>query len=302
MPSVASPLADLASNDAFGEAVLAGLAASLICVVLALVPGPPRPGTRLLRTRFVAGEAVCLGSLAAFAVTDASIRRYAALVVALGCLAIAGMFACRLPFGVRLLVMVPGAALVASTTTSGMVRVVSFTVTVLGGAAVVEWPSWRPASPVGPALLAITAVGVYGCTPDTERAVVVLGVALAVGCTGWPVRVTAVGSAGAAAFVGLVAWLAGTDGVARSGSVVGASACIGVLAFVPLMRWSGARLEDQRARWDVPSAVIALLAQIAVVGFCSRLAGLQSSALAAGAIALLVIGGVFALLRGLLRN
>ena len=244
--TVASPVTDLVSNDAFRDALFVGAAVSLVCVALALVPTRRHPRTGV-RTRFVAGEAVCLGSLAVFWVTDFAIPRYTSLVAGLGCLAIAGLIARRRPLGVRLVTMIPGAVLIASTTASGTVRAVVFTAVLLGGAAVVEWPRWHPASPAGPALLAITALGVYGCVPDTERAVVVLGVAATIGCTGWPVRVTAVGSAGAAAFVGLVAWLAGTDGIARTGSVVGASACVGVLAFVPVLRWSGARLDHERA-------------------------------------------------------
>ena len=145
-------------------------------------------------------------------------------------------------FVARLALFVPGALLLAPAFVphgEAFVRPFLIVFVVLAAAAAVEWPRWERVADAGPVLMLLAVGGAYACVPDTEHAALVLGVAIPLACTGWPARFLTLGAGGAAAFVGLLAWVAGTDGVARPGAVVGAVACLGVIAFVPLLARSG---------------------------------------------------------------
>ena len=61
------------------------------------------------------------------------------------------------------------------------------------------------------------AAGVYFTVPDTEHALVLIGAALPLALSSWPVPLARLGSGGAYAATGLLAWTAATDGVARAG-------------------------------------------------------------------------------------
>ena len=76
-----------------------------------------------------------------------------------------------------------------------------FLFVLVAGAAATDFARWSAAQEAGPALLAISLVGVYAVVPDTEHAAVALGVAAPMALTGWPVRVTALGPGGAVASV-----------------------------------------------------------------------------------------------------
>jgi hypothetical protein len=293
---------DLIDNEGFRDGLLVGAALALACFALASLVAVVRRG-RAAWALPVAGLAVCAGSYIALRAADVPINRSGDLLLGLVLLALGGGLSHRLPFVVRLILLLPGTLfIVSSTPAGGEVRSFLFAFVLLGAAAAVEWPHWSAAACAGPAMLAVTVAGVYACTPETGHAIVVLGVGLPIGLTGWPVRTTVVGSGGAAAFVGLVAWVAGTDGVARSGAIVGGSACVGVLVLVPVLRWVSARSREMRVRRSVSVPLTVLAVHSVVVLVCSRIAGLRTSAVAASAIVLVAAVGGVALLLGLVAG
>lgn len=149
-------------------------------------------------------------------------------------------------------------------------------------------------SALGPVLVLASLAGVYATVPDTERALVALGAALPLAVLGWPIALASLGRAGASATVGLLAWVAATDGSARPGSVVGAIACLGILLVEPtagaLVRreppdpfGDGTAVDRSPAKWRAAAPV--LLAHVALVAVASRVAGLRNDALESALIA-----------------
>ncbi len=280
------PVSDLMTAHGFRTGVLVGVVVAFLLVGAALLRDRMMPATAdFTRELCVAAASVCLGGLLAMRVADVPVPRWSWLVSGLGVLFLAEVVCERRPFVVRSLVALPGALLVAASLEGDVPRATALVTVLAGSAAIAEWPQWDAVQSVGPVMLAITIFGTYVTTPDTEHTVVVLGVALAVGVTGWPIRATRVGGAGGAAFVGLVAWLAATDGAARPGAVVGASACVGAFVFPPFLRWLGTFAQRARPR-TAPVALTVLGTHCVVVALCSRVAGLEQSALAA----LVVVG------------
>lgn len=147
---------------------------------------------------------------------------------------------------------------------------------------------------LGPVLSLVSLAGVYTTVPDTERALVVLGAAVPLAVLGWPLALATLGRAGASATVGLLAWVAVTDGSARPGSVVGAIACLGILLVEPVARTlrgqeppdpspDAAVVDRDPAGWRLAMPVI--LAHLALVAVAARVAGLRTDALESTAIA-----------------
>jgi hypothetical protein len=304
VPPVLQPLRDLVENESFRDGLIVGAILACVCVGCAFAFGT-LAAHKFGRTRTlpIAGLALCLGSYVALRRASVPIYRPALLLSGLGALALAGFISRRWPSLARILAVLPGAVLVSAAIRGDtFARAFALPFIVFAAAAAVEWADWSPVSSAGPAMLTATVLGVYVSTPDTEHAVVVLGVAVWIGLTGWPSGATAVGSAGAPAVVGLIAWLAGTDGVARPGAVVGASACVGVFVIVPVLRRIGVSLDLERSRLSLPVGWVCLVVHVAVVALCSRVAGLESSAVAAGTIAFVVFVGSMVTVRGLLRE
>jgi hypothetical protein len=157
---------------------------------------------------------------------------------------------------------------------------------------------WRDLGLV-PALLAVTAAGIWACVPDVEGALVLLGAALSLTLLGWPSPLAArrpglagFGVAGSAAVAAVLVWVVATGGAGRPGSVVGGLACLGLLLVEPAVR-----LLDPRRRSPLDPvegrpglAWAALAAQLVLVGFASRVAGRPEQAAAALALAALGLG------------
>jgi hypothetical protein len=113
-------------------------------------------------------------------------------------------------------------------------------------------------------LAVISFGGAYACVPDTERALVALGVAVAIAVAG-----TLLGTVPPARVVGVVTlaglvWIAVTDGASRPSAAVGAVASIGVLSLVMV-------------RPSAPLRSRVVIAHVALVAVASRRAGLQPS-------------------------
>jgi hypothetical protein len=179
---------------------------------------------------------------------------------------------------------------------------------VLGASVPEAWPSWirivamigalaggvlgvdadRRAPRLVPLLLAVGAVGVYLCVPDTEAPKAMLGALLGAAVLG--LEPTLRYRCGVSAVVGLFVWVSAFGGLGRPGSVVGGLACLGVVLLIPIVRWS-----------TTNRVLVALLVgvQVGVVLYVSRVAGFEESAWAAAglaaaalAIAGVVLGGV----------
>jgi hypothetical protein len=152
----------------------------------------------------------------------------------------------------------------------------------------------RPA--LAPALLAVTAAGIWATVPDVEAALVLLGAAVPMALLGWPSPLAGraagpppgYGVAGSVAVAAVLVWAVATGGAARPGSVVGGLACLGLLAVEPAARWLDPRrrgpLDPVERRPGLAWA--ALAAQLALVALASRVVGRLESA----ATALLLAG------------
>ena len=152
---------------------------------------------------------------------------------------------------------------------------------------------------LGPILMLATLAGAYATVPETERALIVLGVALPLVVLGWPWPLASLGRAGATATVGLLAWIAVIDGSTRAGSTVGAMACLGVLLVEPVAgmlrshpvlcridRLGDGRSDKERdglATWRTALPIVVV--HLVLVAVASRIAGFRSSAWEAAAIA-----------------
>jgi hypothetical protein len=136
-------------------------------------------------------------------------------------------------------------------------------------------------------LYAISAVGVFSTVPDTERALVLLGLSLPMVFAGWPFALASLGPAGSYAAVGVLVWVSATDGRGRQAAIIGAIACLGLLVIEPIARLlRGGRATAIEALSLSIWAVLAVAGvQLALVFVAGRIAGLQH---ATGTAALIV--------------
>jgi hypothetical protein len=138
--------------------------------------------------------------------------------------------------------------------------------------------SWG-ATGITPVLYVITAFGVFAAVPDTEEAAVLLGASVPAALCGWPLGRARLGPAGAAGVAALMVWVSAVGGRGRLPSIVGAVACLGLLATLPFGRWLADRwLGRTGCAGDpaVPPPVLVLAAQAATVAVASRVAGITS--------------------------
>jgi hypothetical protein len=126
-------------------------------------------------------------------------------------------------------------------------------------------------------LYAVTAVGVYATVPDTERALVLLGVSVPMLLLGWPAALVSLGSSGSYAAVGALVWVAATDGRGRETAIIGAIACLGLLVIEPAARLLRGRRATVLAA--LPTSIWTVVpvagAHLVIVYVASRVAGLR---------------------------
>jgi hypothetical protein len=126
-------------------------------------------------------------------------------------------------------------------------------------------------------LYAISVVGVFFTVPDTERALVLLGVSLPLMFLGWPFAIASLGSAGSYAAVGVLVWVSATEGRGRHTAIIGGIACLGLLVVEPaarLLRGGRATVFEglSTSRWMLlPIATL----HLALVYIASRVAGIR---------------------------
>ena len=252
-------MSDLVRAHGFLAALVAGLVVSALVAVL-------------VRRRFTClGYAfvVLLGTLVGFRVQH---LLSAALVVALALLVFGELLAGRVhSWWASFVFAIPGALVLAAALPddlSDRLHVGVVVATLLLGPLVVV--SGRRDPRLVALLLAVSACGMYVCTPDTEHARALVGGALAAALLVLDRRLPA--TIGLGALTGLFVWSAAIDGRARGGAFVGAVACLGVVLLMPLVGW--------RAPGRV-AVVVAVGVQLALVAYEARLAGFQDSAVGA---------------------
>ena len=136
---------------------------------------------------------------------------------------------------------------------------------------------WGPGG-LTPVLYAITAAGVFAAVPNTEAAVTLLAATLPGACGGWPLGRARLGTAGAAGSTALLVWVAATGASGREPAIVGALACLGLLAARPPGLWLAAHwcgtLPRHGRRLDA-GPIPVLVVHTAVVVVASRVAGVS---------------------------
>lgn len=246
-----------------------------------------------LKSRSPAPVAGLLMAAAAWLALDELFGMPREMGLVLGALAVAGAVDDLLdvPMVVRFLLPVPGALLFATqveTSAPGWYAAAAAVAIVVGGALAAEFDLRYPRQGLGPPFVALAAAGVFATVPDTEHARALVAAFGIVAVLGWPLRLCRLGSAGALATLGLVAWVAGMDGFAREGSLVGALACVGLLVAEPAAMLL-ARTPTRRGlgflggEWW--TAIPAIGLQVGAVYVASRVAGFRDLPSEAAAIA-----------------
>jgi hypothetical protein len=137
-----------------------------------------------------------------------------------------------------------------------------------------EWAS----TGLTPVLYTVTAAGVFAAVPNTRDAAALLGASVPGALAGWPSGCANLGRAGAAGTSALLVWVAAAGSLGREPALVGALACLGLLATLPAGRWLAGRWIDRRprARLRVVAAPLSVLVVHAVVvSVASRVAGVS---------------------------
>jgi hypothetical protein len=263
------PLRDLLDLDSFRIGLVCSAIAALGVAAVVLVGRRERPWAGLA---FAAAALVAL---------DDRFTVEAGFAVGVVLVAVGGCLAARRGPMVQVVAAVPGTLVLAQAAdldTPGWAVPTIVGVTLIGGVLVAACD--RPYGRLGatPVMLAVTTLGIYLTTPDTEHTALLLGAALPVALLGWPRPVASLGVGGSFAAVALLAWAVVVDGAGRDGAVIGAVACLGLFAVEPLVRWAGARDVDGRGAVSGRQALVAVALHVGVVAVCSRVGGLRESA------------------------
>ena len=287
----------------FTTGARAGAVALAVTVAIGLVWWRTRPGAAPLP---VAGLATT--AAAAYALRETTFLPDRA-VLGIALLALAGLVVdvLRLSMVHLMVAAIPGAFVLDSAPLAldlRWVRVLSFATVVVGGTALASFDRRWSRHGLGGPLVALWAAGAYMTLPDTEAALAVLGATLVVAAGTWPLRVASLGACGALPIAGLLAWTARFGGAGRPSSIIGAVACIGLLAVEPatrVLRGFRSGPLDVVARpahgrwWTLPAAAAVHLVLVFVA---ARIAGLSRTVDRAALIA--VTGGVVAVLMSVL--
>lgn len=263
----------------FRLALLIGTVAAVACGLLGLVwrrrgAGPAPIGGLVLATAGV----VALGA-------GATPRR---LVLGLVVLAVAGLVPSTSPLPRMLgwLAGVAGGWLAISASAVGLTQgwiVLATAVVVCLAIAMSRADEVTRSAAIGLPLFALSVVGVFFAVPDTEDALLLLGVSLPMAVNGWPVRLASLGSAGAHVLAGLSVWTIIRGGYVRPSSMVGALACVALVAAISI-GWRNAGKRSQ------PLEVLGVIAfHLGLVFVASRVVAVQSVGLAGALAAALLL-------------
>ncbi len=175
------------------------------------------------------------------------------------------------------LAVVPGAVWFAVGTNvpePGWVRVLVAVLIPLAGFLITDFELRHDGMGLGQIFFSLSVLGVFLAVPDTEEALVLTAVSLAVALAAWPKAVVSLGPEGAYAAVAVFLWVTAVGGSARPASIVGASGCLALLLLEPVL----VALDSRTVRlvtWVAPNwlgAVAASIPQFVLVALCSRVA------------------------------
>jgi hypothetical protein len=284
------------------EELLRGLVAGIVAVGLAIAVttagGRRGSGSRLPPA---VGLPITVAALAAIGVSRAPT---ASVVVGLTGVTAAAALAVGWPGGRRvsavagLLLTVPFAWLLAVDASSVVwVRAVVTGAATVGPVAAARTDVDLGPTGLTPALYAVSAAGVFAAVPNTEEAAALLGASMPAALAGLPLGRARLGRVGAAGAAALLVWVAADGSLGREPAVVGAVACLGLLATLPAGRWLATYLRfRRRAPRDlmIGRPLPTLVVHATVVGVASRVAGTSSELWVAVPVAIATV--VFALL------
>lgn len=292
----------------------AGLAVGAVCALLVLIATgnratrarPQRRAARDLDTAtgstgsqhgslpgtiggaFVVATIVALGWLGADAGgADVS----GSLVLGLFLLWLGGTLAAFLPRHPGLagaLLAIPGGVVIASGVSGRPAWTAALLIAgpAIAGSATADLDERLAASGTAALAFAVALGGMYATVPDTELVRIALGAAVWLTLLAWPFALGRIGRGGAYTASGLFLWIAVVAGGGRSGSTVGAAACLGMLIAEPLGRlFAGPVPIRSRPRGTTAPALI-IGGQCALALYCARVAGFEVLASNAALLAL----------------
>lgn len=303
------PLTTLTGFPQFRTGFVAG---AWLLVLVVAVGWSSRSRRHGLRSPWgLAGPAWVVGSLLAldeWGGFHGSPRVPDRLIVALVVLFLGAELASRTPNPkfIGVLLAFPGALVLASALTPdrpGWVGPLVVVATTFGAPCAADVDRRAARLGLGPVLWLITVLGVYVTVPDTEIIRPLVGVAVPLAVSGWPLRAARLGAGGAAAGIGLLLWVASFEGLGRPGSIVGSAGALGLLLVEPLGRKVvHRRFRVWTRRWPVGRFEVAFVAtQVVVVGYATRVAGFAQDAgpatwlLIPGLLAGAAVGGMLGL-------
>ena len=196
--------------------------------------------------------------------------------------ALAGRTATPVPFGIVL--AVPGAVLLVwdqQLPGPGWLRWVIVLGTVIGGPLAAETDRRLGRAGIGCVMWLFVVGACYSTVPDTELALVLLGVAIPLAVLGPPVRLARLGDGGVAAAIGLLLWVSVQEGWYRPSSVIGTLGALALFTTMPIglrvRRWVAPRV-----RWDRKRRAFAIIVvQLLLALWAARVAGTAPGTLAA---------------------
>jgi hypothetical protein len=263
---------DFLADEGFRTGFLFGLIAVAAVMVVTAVDRRLRPW---------AGVAFVVAGLLAI---DDEFTVENEMLIGLGVLAVGGFLALRFPPLVWAVAAAPGAVLFTRATEldePGWSMATILGATLIGGLLTADFDKAFARTGLPPVMLAVSLLGVYVTTPETQHSILLTGAALPIALLGWPWPLASLGVGGAFASTALVSWAVVLDGSFRPSAVVGGIACLGMFAVEPVVRRVLGRVETRQV------LVVGGL-HVLLVGACSRVAGLRSSTAQALVITVLV--------------
>ncbi len=189
-------------------------------------------------------------------------------VVGVGAVAAAG--AVPIATAWRIVLSVPGALILAAAVggPSGWLQaIVAVSIPILA-MLTADFDARYRARAVGPGVFVLATVGVFFAVPDTEQAVVLMGVAVPFLFLTFPTPIASLGVPGSFAVVAAFAWTVAMGSRGHPRVAVPALVTAGLLIIEPVMSWL---LRSKQPLGGTPTFVV-LAAQLLVVFLASRVA------------------------------
>ena len=182
-----------------------------------------------------------------------------------------------IPRWVQPLAVLPGAVWIAAgtpVTELGWVRVLMAILIPLGGYLIADFEMRYDRLGLGVIFFTLAVFGVFASVPDTEEALLLVALVIPISLLAWPKVRVSLGPEGAYLAVAMFMWVIAAGGGGRPGSIVGATATLGLLLLEPLTV-AFKPFAAQAMTWVTErfaASVMASLPQLFVVVLTSRVA------------------------------